>query len=174
MNWIELLKITMPSLILLSGVIAVLYYFSKKETALQRVQLHTGNQKILTPVRLQAYERLSLLLERIHPEALIRRNTNTKLNAGQIKAVLVQSVRREFEHNLSQQIYISSNAWQAVRNAKEQIIRILNVTSSEISPEANSLSFLKAFLEQYNTLEIQPLETTSEILKKEVRQYFPV
>jgi len=171
-EFIEVLKYTIPGLILLAGVFGLLYYFNNKEKGEQRIDLLTSNYKILTPIRLQAYERISLLLERIHPEALIQRVNNRNLTAGQAKMLLIESVREEFDHNLSQQIYIGSSTWQTIKNAKEQIIRTINITSSEVDPKKPGILFLKSFLEKYNELQTQPIETASEIVKKEVRQYF--
>ena len=171
-EWIEILKYSIPSLILLGGIFMMLNYFTKKELAKTKLELLIGNQKLITPIRLQAYERLNLFLERINPEALLQRLNGPNQKSGQIKIILIKTVRQEFSHNLSQQVYISSNAWQAVKNAKEQVIRTINITSSEVNPEANSYIFLKTFLENYNNMDTQPIETASEILKNEVRLYF--
>ncbi|MEA2041650.1 MAG: hypothetical protein U9N85_03760 [Bacteroidota bacterium] len=173
-DWFEILKYSLPSLFFLLGVLGMLYYFSKRDLDKTKLDLLIGNQKLLTPIRLQSYERISLLLERIHPQILIQRVKNPKVNSGQMKALLIDSIKNEYDHNISQQIYVSSNLWGAVTNSKEQIIRTVNLTSSEVNPKDNSFVFLKLFLEKYNELDTQPIETSREILKREVRQYFSI
>lgn len=170
----ELLKYTLPGLILLVGIFGLLYYFNNKEKGREKMELLTGNYKILTPIRLQAYERISLLLERIHPEALIQRLNRKGITAAQAKQLLLESVREEFDHNLSQQIYIGSNTWQTVKNAKEQVIRTINLTSSDVDPKGPGILFLKTFLEKYNELDSTPVETAQKLVKKEVGQYFSI
>lgn len=169
---IELLKYSMPALIVLCGMYLMLRHFNSREKGRFQAELLSGNAKQITPVRLQAYERLSLLLERIHPESLIQRLKVNNMTAQQAKTMLLQTIRDEFDHNLSQQIYIGSTTWQTVRNAKEQVIRIINLTASEVDPKGLGILFFKTFLEKYNELQTQPLETAKELLKKEVRQYY--
>ncbi len=101
---------------------------------------------IVLPLRLQAYERMALFLERIEPNQLVMRIHNTGLNVAQEQNLLLTSIRSEFEHNLSQQIYISNDVWKHICNAKEDIIDIINAVAGQYEPTADSLEFAQALL----------------------------
>ncbi|MDP3461236.1 MAG: hypothetical protein Q8S18_00435 [Bacteroidales bacterium] len=95
-------------------------------------------QKLLTPIRLQAFERLVLFLERIQPSGLVTRLMNNTMSLQQLQLMLVRTVREEFEHNLSQQLYVSGTAWQMVKAAKEEVIQLINKVAAEHQPDASS------------------------------------
>ncbi len=78
------------------------------------------------PLRLQAYERLILYLERISPDSLVMRMSRSNLSVAQFQNELVTSVRTEFEHNLAQQTYISSQSWEKVKSARNSIIKLIS------------------------------------------------
>src|SRR5512133_1483377 len=93
----ELLKYTVPSLVVLAAAYYLLKMFLDSEAAKSQVQMRLDAQKISMPVRMQAYERLVLLLERIEPAGLLLRTNLPGMNASQLQSALVQSVRSEFE-----------------------------------------------------------------------------
>lgn len=171
-NFLEILKYILPALIMLIGIWVLLKHFSDKESGKNKLQLLAGNQKYVTPVRLQAYERIILLLERITVESLALRIQKPKMKSIQIQILMLATVRKEFNHNLSQQLYISLNAWAAVRNAKEQVIRAINLTSTKMNPKLNASDFSKALMQTYSEFENRPIETALEIVKKEAERYF--
>jgi hypothetical protein len=121
---------------------------------------------------LQAYERVVLLLERISPESLIMRTQKSSMSSKQFQSLLISSIRAEFEHNLSQQIYISQNSWEAVKNAKESIIKLINVAAARLKPEATSAELGKTILEMYVSIEIQPVTSAIKIVKDEISSEF--
>ena len=118
-NFLEILKYILPSLIMIIGIWIILKHFSGKESEKNKLQLLTGNQKYVTPVRLQAYERVILLLERITIESLALRIQKPNMKSIQLQILMLGTVRKEFNHNLSQQLYISTSAWLAVKNAMD-------------------------------------------------------
>jgi hypothetical protein len=88
-------------------------------------------------LQLQAYERLILLTDRIALPNLIQRANQPGLGAREMQSLLTLSIRQEFEHNITQQIYVSAEAWDAVRNYKEQNLLIVNQVASFLSEEAS-------------------------------------
>ena len=98
-------------------------------------------------LQLQAYERLILLTDRIAIPSLVSRVNQPELSAREMQSLLTQSIRLEFEHNITQQIYVSTEAWDAVRNFKEQNLLIINQISSFLPPEASGLDLNKALLD---------------------------
>ena len=77
---------------------------------------------VVVPLRLQAYERMALFLERIEPNQLVLRIHNPGLSVPEEQNLLLTAIRSEFEHNLSQQIYISNEVWNQIYLAKEDTV----------------------------------------------------
>lgn len=137
---IELLSYTLPSLIT-GGVAYFLFnsYF-KDQQHTRRWLNQKETQKQALPLRLQAYERLSLLLERINPSKLLIRVTPISTDKNDYADYLIASIDQEFEHNLTQQIYVSTSCWGYVVTAKNATIQMIRkaAATSEIST-ANEL-----------------------------------
>ena len=137
---IDLFLFAIPSLI--TGIIA--YYFfkehTKNEDGRRRFLLKKDMQVNAMPLRLQAYERMALLLERISPSKLLIRITPTSSSKENYEILLIQSIEQEFEHNLSQQIYISDKCWSIITTAKNATIQLIRKASMlEKTDTANKL-----------------------------------
>ncbi len=137
---IELLFGLLPALLV--GLIA--YYFFKQhienEDGRRRFLLQKDLQKEAFPLRMQAYERISLFLERISPSKLLLRTHPTSSKKDNYENLLIATIEQEFEHNLSQQIYVSDQCWNivlAAKNATIQLIRKANML--EKTDTANKL-----------------------------------
>ena len=122
---IDLFLYAIPTII--TGSIA--YYFfkehTKNEDGRRRFLLKKDMQVNAMPLRLQAYERMALFLERISPSKLLIRIAPTSSNKNDYEALLIKSIEQEFEHNLSQQIYISDKCWSIVTTAKNATIQLV-------------------------------------------------
>lgn len=169
---IEISKYLLPLIILLIAVLLILKHFAKNELTKQKFATIQGNNKLITPIRLQAYERIILLLERIKPDAMALRLQKQNLSANQMQILLLGTVRKEFNHNLSQQLYISHGAWEVVVNAKEQITRLINLTGTKMNKDASSSDFVRALIETYNDFEKKPIEHAIYAIKKEALMFF--
>jgi hypothetical protein len=99
------------------------------------------------PLQLQAYERLMLLVDRIALPNLISRTNQPGLSAKEMQALLTQLIRQEFEYNVTQQIYVSPESWEAVRNLKDQNILIINQIASFLPAEATGQDLNRSILE---------------------------
>lgn len=114
-------------------VAAVSYYFfkeyTKSEDGRRRFLIHKENQKTSLPLRLQAYERLSLFLERISPGSLLTRVKPYSDDKEAYEKLLLQTIEQEYEHNLTQQIYVSNECWNIIRTAKNATISIIRKTN---------------------------------------------
>lgn len=137
---IELLSYTLPAVI--TGGVAYLFFNSyfKDQQHTRRWLNQKETQKQALPLRLQAYERLSLFLERINPSKLLIRVTPISEDKNNYADYIIASIEQEFEHNLTQQIYVSSSCWGYVVTAKNATIQMIRkaTTSSEIT-SANEL-----------------------------------
>jgi hypothetical protein len=136
------------------------------------LELRMQNQKILTPVRLQAYERMALFLERITPNGLVIRVYQQGMSSFQLQSALIRSVRDEFEHNLAQQVYISNPAWEMVRNAKEDTIKLVNIAASRLNDSATGADLSTTILELSIQSGAQPTARALDFLKEEIRKLF--
>jgi hypothetical protein len=101
------------------------------------------------PLQLQAYERLVMLAERIAIYSLVSRANQQSgdLDARQMRMLLLESIKQEFEYNTTQQIYVSPMAWEAVKNLKDQNMLIINQVGATLPPEASGLELNKRLLE---------------------------
>ncbi len=122
----EVFLYAVPAII--TGMVA--YYFfkehTKNEDGRRRFLLHKDMQMSALPIRLQAYERMALFLERITPSKLLIRVSPTSSNEESYESLIIANIEQEFEHNLSQQIYVSDDCWNiivAAKNATIQLIR---------------------------------------------------
>ena len=98
-------------------------------------------------LKLQAYERLTLLAERIALQGLISRTPHTGLSARQMQATLTESMRQEYDYNISQQIYVSPEVWKAINNLKEQNIYVVNQLAATLPAQATGLDLNKQILD---------------------------
>jgi len=168
----DILKIVLPSLLVfLAGYLAVARLL-REEADRRKAERTFTNQRISTPIRLQAYERLVLFLERISPESMIVRVNQPGMTVQKLQTALLSNIRAEWEHNLSQQLYVSNEAWELTRNAKGNVIKLINVCAEKIEPDSPSIVFSQKILELLVDLEQHPTSVAIEHLKKEVGEFF--
>ena len=168
---IELLKILIPA----GAVFAAAYFLVKRfldnDQKRREHELKKSAQGLITPLKIQAYERIVIFLERINPNSLVIRVNKNGMNSRQLHNELVAAVKTEYEHNLSQQIYVSYGAWELVKNAKEEVIQLINISSSKVAVEANSSELAIMILNITANLNKKlPNEIALEYLKKEIAQ----
>ncbi len=168
----ELLKYTVPSLVVLAAAYFLLKMFLDKESEKNQVQMRIDVQKISLPVRMQAYERLVLLLERIEPAGLLVRTNMPGMTASQLQSALVQSIRSEFDHNLSQQLYVSTKVWEMVRNAREETIKRINTAALKLPADASSADLASLILIYDIDAALSAVKGALDLLKTEARNNF--
>lgn len=169
---LEILKITIPSLIVFLTAYYVLKTVLQKENENRKLQVVLQNQKIITPLRLQAYERIILFLERISPNSVIIRLQTPNMTIGQLHKEMLITIRSEFEHNLSQQLYLSVEAWEEIRNAKEKTIKLLNTAMEGLDPNDNAIKFSQRIFEMLIEIEKSPTQEAINFLKQEIKQLY--
>jgi hypothetical protein len=169
---LEILKYVLPSLVVMATSYYLLKLFLDNEQKKKNSEIKMAGYKIITPIRLQAYERLVLFLERISPESLVMRIHKTDMTAVQMQSVLLQNVREEFEHNLSQQVYVSSQAWEVIRTAREDIIKIVNTAAAKLNDNATATDLSQKIFELSLTENKLVIKSALEFLKNEIRQVF--
>lgn len=169
---LDLLKYTVPALVVFVACFFILKKFMDNEYRKQLLELRKANQNYTTPLRLQAYERMVLFLERVSLNNLVSRVQKRGMSAKQFQSDLIVTVRTEFEHNLSQQIYVSQTAWETVKLAKEEVIKVINVSATQVRDDATSAELSQKIFEILLKLEVSPTQMAISTIKKEVRQLF--
>ena len=170
--FLEILKFTLPSLIMLIAVYYVVGGFLRNSEKRQKLKIIRGNQKLITPIRLQAYERLVLLLERISPESLVMRANYPVKTCEQLHTELLQTIRAEFDHNLSQQLYVTVEAWNSVRNAKNYTVALINNAAKGMDKHAPAIELSRKIIDMTMDLEQFIAEKAIIELKREIQQIF--
>jgi len=168
----DILKITLPSLLMLIMVYFIVGGFFRNNEKRQKLKVIRGNQKLITPIRLQAYERLVLLLERISPDSLVMRADYPAKSCKQLHSELLQTIRAEFEHNLSQQLYVSTEAWNSVRSAKNYSIALINNAVKGMEDETPAIELSRRLLDMSTELGQPVIEKAINDLKREMQQIF--
>ena len=180
---LEILKYILPSLVVLLTAWLLLKSFLNTQEEIQKRDLKTKveelqlklkqeDKKYVTPIRLQAYERIVLFLERIAPQSMVFRVQKPGQKVFQLQNALLKTIRDEYEHNLSQQLYISKESWAMVKAAKEEIIKLINTAASEVKPDEESMELSRRIFEATIGEEKLPTDRAIEMLKKEIHRLF--
>ena len=172
-SFIELLKIIIPALAVFAAAYFLVKRFLDNDQRRREYELKKTSLATITPLKIQAYERIVIFLERINPNSLVIRVNKNGMSARQLHHDLVVAVKTEYEHNLSQQIYISAGAWELVKTAKEEIIRTINITSSKVSADAPGNDLAMMILNNTASLDTKlPTDIAISYIKREISQTF--
>lgn len=169
---IEFGKLLIPALLVLYAMYLTVKNILEKDVERKEVDLKIRIYEKILPLRLQAYERIALLLERISPNNLMLRLNNPKLSAREFQVILVREIREEFNHNLSQQIYIGEETWVLVRKAIEDTINLINQSAIKLKEDAKGVDLTKTVFSEIMENEVDSVEHALSRLKKEVSQFY--
>jgi len=165
----DIIKISISGVLVLLTTYYVLQNLLKNEEKKRYYEMRKETIKMLNPVRLNAYERFALFLERINPDSMLLRIQMSGMTVADLHVALLANIREEFEHNVSQQIYVSPELWAFIKNAKEGLVQFINNCSSRMPDDLPAMELAKVLLEGYGSIENPPTEVALEFLKKEVR-----
>lgn len=144
---IEILKIILPAAIVAATAIAVIRMYLVREAQRYDESRRSDAYKTTLNLRLQAHERLILFLERIQPFQLLTRLSARQQSAADLHSEALTNIRDEFEHNISQQLYISGDSWNDIKKAREMALQLFNGALSGLSPKATSRDLAEKVLE---------------------------
>ncbi|MCB0792277.1 MAG: hypothetical protein H6595_01770 [Flavobacteriales bacterium] len=167
-----LLLALIPSIVVFLTAFYILRQFIGREQAGRIAEIRREDHRHTLPLRLQAYERLVLFLERISPGGLVLRVHKSNMTARMLHAELTATVREEFEHNVTQQIYVSDRAWALVRQAKDETIRIINIAFEHTEDHAPGTALSQQVFETAGRLTHLPSDAAIVGIKEEVRRLF--
>ena len=164
---IEVLKYCIPALIVLLATWIVMHKLFNNEQQKREWELKRASQKEISPIRLRAYERLALMLERTQPEHMLMDLEVATMTVQQVQQRLLQTIRLEFDHNMSQQIYVSESVWEQIMAARGQMMAFVTAMAVQLPPESTSLDYAKVLLTAYSTNGETANEKALRALKEE-------
>ena len=153
--------------------IAKVYFDNQQKSQLLQMKIDERKEslKVVTPIRLQAYERMALYLERISPNSLILRTFRPGMDIKALQVAMTKSIRDEWEHNLSQQVYLTAESWNRIREAKEEMINLINGSAVKLAADADPTSLAGAIFESVAKSKI-PTDEAIEFMKNEIQERF--
>lgn len=146
-------------------------FFNDQEKRYQR-SIQIKNYEVITPLRIQAYERMILFLERNSIDQLVMRYHQPGLTVRQLQQYMVKGMNAEFEHNLTQQLYLSSTVWKAIKTYKDETIALINNLAEKTGPEKPALELAGKLLELNLGQKKSMHEIVVDALKEELRQLY--
>ena len=153
--------------------IAKTYFDNQQKAQMLQMKIdeHKESLKVVTPMRLQAYERMALYLERISPNSLILRTFRPGMDIKALQTAMTKSIRDEWEHNLSQQVYLTTESWNRIREAKEEMINLINGSAVKLPADADPTSLAGAIFESCAKSKT-PTDEAIEFMKNEIQERF--
>jgi hypothetical protein len=162
----------LPATLVLLTTWLLIKNFLKNSENQRKAELMMKGHEITLPLRLQAYERIVLFLERISIDSLLMRNNQPGMNSRQLHSELLSAIRNEYEHNLSQQVYMSAQAWEMVKNARAQMIKIINTAAEKVNPALPAIELNKQILENIGEYPKSPSQSAIDFIKTEIQAFF--
>ena len=169
---IELLKISLPAIIVSYALFLIVRAFISKELDKVRLETVMKAKEPIIPIRLQAYERMCLFLERIAPGNVIQRLNASRLSARELHTLILRDIREEFNHNLSQQLYMSEIAWKNIKLAMETNISLINEAAENLSKEATNMDLVRSIMDKHFQVENDNIEIALAFVKAEIQELF--
>jgi len=168
---LDIMKYTIAGL----GIVWIAYYLIKphldRDEKIQLLEFKKAISNQTLPLRLQAYERLVLFIERVNPANLLIR-LNGPYTSTELYSIIVEEIRNEYQHNVTQQIYVSARAWSVVKRVKEDTMGIVNNAIKSLPETASGLDLSKAVLGVLSQLEDNPYEIGAGLLRKDLEELF--
>lgn len=169
---LDILKYTVAGI----GIIYVAFYIFKpyldKTANLQVLEFKKAMTTQTLPLRLQAYERLVLFTDRINPSNLLIRLNGNSYAAAELRSIILNEVRTEYQHNVTQQIYVSTQAWAVIRRVKDDTINLVNNAVNGLPENATGLDLGKVILTHLSKLEDNPYDIAIDMIRKDLEHLF--
>jgi hypothetical protein len=165
---LEIVKLTVPALIVYFTVSSLMKAYLEKQLQLRQLEFKQGQLKTTVPLRLQAYERLSLFCERIAIPSLLLRCKEDGQKAGALRLKLLLSIQQEFEYNITQQLYVSEQLWQIIRIARDDSFTVINGIAEKVPASAPAEQLADELMKFLNENPVSTLDKAIQAIKKEV------
>ncbi|MCB9349203.1 MAG: hypothetical protein H6573_17090 [Lewinellaceae bacterium] len=164
---LEVLKLTVPALIVFLTAYYILKTYLESQYRLQMAEIRKGQLATTLPLKLQAYERLSMFCERIAIPNLLLRIRKDGMTAGELQVSLLLSIQQEYEHNITQQVYVSDQLWEIIKMARDEAVNLVALVADKVGPKADGKELAQALFNIVNQREVMAVEKALLAIKKE-------
>ncbi len=164
---LEIIKISVPALVVFFTIYKVMGKFLDRQYQMRLLETKEKNQSSSLPIRLQAYERLSLFCERISIPALLLRLKTKEMNASDLRFSMMIAIQKEYEHNITQQVYVSNQLWEIIKYTKDDTINTINLIADTVDPDADSKELSTALMAVLDEKKVMTYDKALEAIKKE-------
>jgi hypothetical protein len=134
--------------------------------------LKQDNNKALAPLKITAYERLVVMLERTSPQSLIMRHQSYSATASFLQLELIKALREEFDHNVSLQMYVSIECWDKIRRAKEETSELIKVAFTKVRPESSATDLIIEIMKLEAAVGTSAIKDALLSIRMEMARYF--
>jgi len=163
-----ILTYLLPALVLYLAVRLIMHSYLKNEEKKRMADKNEAYQETLLPLKIQASERLILLLERISPAQSVNRALQPGMTVYELQMTLLKNIREEYEHNVAQQLYVSPSCWLMIKAAREEMTHTVNVSASGIPAESAASELARSIIENWSALDQDPIQSAIDQVKKEI------
>ena len=171
--FLEILKYTIPALIVFATAYLLLKQYLDDKQRSTLLEQRSEALKTTLQLRLQAYERLTLLCDRSDITNVLLRIRMPGMTIGDLRGALLIAVRQEFEHNTSQQLYVSDTLWRIITFARDQTMEIISESGQDLDPKLPDDAYVHALLEAYDQLgQLSPMQKSIIAIRTEAGQIF--
>ncbi len=164
---LEIIKLSIPALVVFWTVNTILKQYLEGQQQLKSLEVREKQQQTTIPLKLQALERLSLFCERISVPNLLLRINDPGGGAQGYKVALMLAIQHEFEHNITQQVYVSQQLWSIIKAARDDTVNFIDIVSEKLEEGAAVPEFRQALLNYHASREVSGLDTALLAIKKE-------
>ncbi len=167
--WFHLLLVCLPALIVFATCFLLIKQFMRNREQLEYIEIQKRAAGKVLPLKLQAYERLTLMFERMQMSSLISRIRTKRMSSGDLQSALMVAIQQEYEHNVTQQLYVSDKLWQIVMAAKQEMFNQLHnvMVNTGFSEDADSYS--NALIEHFANGQFDPSRKALLAIRKEAK-----
>lgn len=168
---LEIFKYTLPAIIVLIATSVIVKRFLTTDLKKKQVLLLKDNQEVTVRLRLQACERLVMFVERVNPRQIIPRVYQPGMTVADLQAALIFNIKTEYEHNLSQQIYVSKQVWDIVKGVQEQLIFTIGHITKQLQPDAPAKELHTRMIDFMLSTDGQlPVDVAINVINEEAKQ----
>ena len=165
---LEIVKFTLPSVIVFMTAYYLMKNYLDHQTNMKAMDIKSRAESTLVSVKLQAYERLILFLERIMPYNLYLRLKSNELNAKALQQAMILAIQQEYEHNMTQQLYVSKSLWRIIQMAKEQTVEIISKCGDNVNNTEDATALMDKISLVMAELKTNPIDHAKMAIKKEM------
>lgn len=169
---IDIAKLAFAGLIVVAGAAFFIKPYLNRYVRLQHLDFKKSLNGQTLPLKLQAYERLVLFTDRINPANMVIRLHDAQLSAKEFEALLVNEIRNEYQHNITQQLYVSAQAWVVIRKIKDDTLALIRNTGASFTTQNSSGEMSKVLLNHLGSMETDPYLAAAALLKNDLNDLF--